>query len=168
MAFASIDTGYPNLKQRIGWSDGLPEGVKQKLILRGARLVSGFQETPRALAADDAIDNRDRNLGNILWDGASVAWIDHERALGLAGPCADQNKLAELAKIAGQHATVSAAAVALALTLGQQAVDEAQDVCSSLQSVDEFAQQVSSRLVSLANRVLDRFPKPIDLFNQGK
>ncbi|EQD46718.1 hypothetical protein B1A_14499 [mine drainage metagenome] len=96
LAFASVDIGYPNLKQRIGWTEGMPPVLQQRLIAEGARIVAGLPDTPRALAADEAIDNRDRHLGNILWDGFNVSWIDHDRALGVV-PAADANRLAQFA-----------------------------------------------------------------------
>jgi hypothetical protein len=166
LAFASIDSGYPNLKQRIGWSDALPESAKAALATYGAKLVAGFGETPLALAADEAIDNRDRNLGNILWDGSNVAWIDHERAFGLGGD-SDANKLAIMAVMSGDHVGIQKAAIALSLTLGTQAISESLLECASLGEATGFASFVSSRLASLASRVLNRFPQPADLLNPG-
>jgi hypothetical protein len=166
LAFASLDAGYPNLKQHIGWSDELPQQIKDLLIARGAKLVAAFQQTPLALAADEAIDNRDRNLGNILWDGSNIAWIDHEHSLGLV-PYTDQNLLAHLAVMSGDHSKVQTAAVALALTLGIQAVNEATAACTTLSGIEAFAIQVNERIKTLATRVLHRFPQPADLLNEG-
>jgi hypothetical protein len=164
-AFVSIDTGYPNLKQRIGWSDALPPQVRDLLQQQGARLVAGFSETPRALAADEAIDNRDRNLGNILWDGGSVAWIDHERSLGVV-PQADANKLALMTIMAGDAGEVQRSAIAIALTLGTQAVAAASQDCEALPEAATFAAAITARLPGLAQRVLARFPQPADLLAQ--
>ena len=162
LAFASLDTGYPNLKQRLGWSESFPPQVKAVLETSGVRLVAGFLDTPRALAADEAIDNRDRNLGNILWDGSNAAWIDHERALGVVAD-ADVNKLVLMVLAAGDHKGVEAAAVAIALSLGPQVVADADADCALL-DVSGFAQKVTSRLGPLATKVLQRFPQPNDLF----
>lgn len=161
IAFASLDVGYPNLKQRIGWSDALPPLVKQVMQRSGEKLVAGLTDTPRALAADEAIDNRDRNLGNILWDGKNAAWIDHERAFGLVSD-KDINKLALMVLAAGDHRGVEAAAVSIALALAPPVVEEARNGCGDL-SVDGLASIVSSRLASLASKVLLRFPQPKDL-----
>lgn len=164
IAFASVDAGYPDLKQKIGWSETLPDAVKQQLIVHGSRLVANFADTPRALSLDEAIQNRDRNLGNILWDGANVAWIDHDRALGL-GQDADANKLAHMAVLAGLgYAKIQEAAVAVALTLVPGVVASVVAECGPL-PVRTFAEQVSSRLGGLATRVLYRFPQPRDLLN---
>lgn len=163
-AFVSIDAGYPNLKQRIGWSDTLPPQVKALLEQHGARLVAGFSETPLALAADEAIDNRDRNFGNILWDGNNVAWIDHERALGVV-PQADGNKLALMAIMSGDPNGVQRSAIGISLALGAQAVADAQRECNVMPEVAAFAKSITERLPGLAQRVLARFPQPADLLN---
>lgn len=165
IAFASLDVGYPNLKQRIGWSETLPDVVKNVLAIQGAKLVASLADTPRALSADEAIDNRDRNLGNILWDGSNVAWIDHERTFGL-GPEPDGNKLATMIVGSGVDYTgIQAAAVAVSLSLGATAISDAVNDCGAL-GVGNFAVEVASRLGPLANRVLQRFPQPIDLLSQ--
>lgn len=39
---ASIDTGYPNLKQRLNLTDDLPDEIKQALVVSGAKLVQHF------------------------------------------------------------------------------------------------------------------------------
>jgi len=163
-AFVSIDVGYPNLKQRIGFVSGLPPAVQLALESWGAKLVSEFAETPLALAADEAIENRDRNFGNILWDGSNVAWIDHERALGVVTQ-PDQNKLAQMTVVAGNHDQVQRAAVALALTLVPQVVATASAECGHLPETAQFVANVSARLSHLANLVLARFPQPPGLFN---
>lgn len=165
MAFASLEVTYPNLKQRIGWSENLPDSVKRALFIQGAKLVSSMGDTPRALSADEAIDNRDRNLGNILWDGSNATWIDHERAFGL-GPEPDGNKLATMIVGSGLDCSgIQTAAVAVSLSLGAQVVAEAVGHCDGL-NVSNFAAQVTGRLSLLANRVLQRFPQPADLLSR--
>lgn len=164
--FASLDTGYPSLKQRIGWSEALPPAVKQALEHHGAKLVSAFTDTPRALASDEVIDNRDRNLGNILWDGTTVNWIDHERAFGLHA-LPDRNLLADMAIYSGNTARVQQTAVAIALTLGQHAVDSALAECASFVDANSFAGQIRTKLTHLAALVLNRFPQPNDLLQLG-
>lgn len=161
LAFASLDAGYPNLKQRLGWSDSLPEAVKVVFVRHGCRLVASFADTPKALTADEAIDNRDRNFGNILWDGNNVAWIDHERAFGLVTQH-DRNKLVDMVVSTGDHTKIEQAAVAISLMLGEEAIHRAKEECGAL-DVAYFAAFVASRLNRLTNKVLDRFPKPADL-----
>lgn len=164
VAFACIDVNYPNLLQRVGWSTALPPQVRAVLERSAARLVASFAQTPLALAADEAIKNLDRNLGNILWNGSEVAWIDHERAVGACRePMADANKLATLAVMSGEHERIAAAAVAASFTLSPTAVDEAERVCSVHMDAAGFSSVVSEKLRHLANAVLARFPQPSDL-----
>lgn len=66
LAFASLDAGYPNLKQRIGWREGLPAPFKAALERLGAAIVCAWDDAPTALAVDELIANADRNLGNFL------------------------------------------------------------------------------------------------------
>lgn len=164
MAFACIDVSYPNLLQRVGWSSSLPPQVRAVLEQAASRLVAGFAQMPLALAADEAIKNLDRNLGNILWNGSEVAWIDHERALGASSePMADMNKLAGLALMSGEHDRIAAAAVTASFTLSARAVDEAERICSAHTDTTGFSNVVSERLQHLGNAVLARFPSPSDL-----
>lgn len=164
MAFACIDVSYPNLLQRVGWSTTLPPQVRAVLEQAAARLVASFTQTPLALAADEAIKNLDRNLGNILWNGSEVAWIDHERAVGACrDPMADVNKLAGLAVMSGDHDRIAAAAVAASFTLSASAVEDAERVCSVHTDAAGFSAVVSDKLRHLANAVLARFPQPHDL-----
>ena len=97
IAFASADDGYPNLKQRLGL-DSIPDGPARRAALRIAvELVCNLSNAPLAAACDEAIDNRDRNLGNILWDGKIDGWIDHAFALGGGQGLDDINKLCAMA-----------------------------------------------------------------------
>lgn len=165
LAFASIDCGYPNLKQRIGLTDQLSVDAKKAMITYGASLVSKFRETPTAMAADEAIENLDRNLGNILWDGLNTAWIDHERAFGL-GDDADNNKLATMVLMSdADHNQIKGAAVAIALILSRDVVREAEIECGRIDA-SVFSERVTGRLGGLAARILNRFPEPQDLLSQ--
>lgn len=161
---ASIDDGYPSLKQRIGWSDNLPPDIKQVLEHHGAHLISSFPDTPTALAVDEAVNNRDRNFGNVLWDGSNVSWIDHERTLGF-DKTPDVNLLAEMAVATGNADRVRAAAVAMALALAQEVIDETRAKLMDYALSIEFTSFVSERYKTLSARILDRFPKPPDLLN---
>ena len=69
ISFASSDVGYPNLKQSLGVT-GLPAGpVRDAVVALAKSIATSLPTSPLAAACDEAIDNRDRNLGNILWDG---------------------------------------------------------------------------------------------------
>ncbi|MBO4122740.1 hypothetical protein J5T34_18590 [Cupriavidus gilardii] len=158
--FASMDAGYPNLKKRLNWSDSLPESQKQVLIGICARIVCNWSDLPRALAADEAISNADRNLGNFLWDGTDHAYIDHERTLGLF-PHLD-NKIAQLAIIAQKQDHIERAGIAAALTLDRGAPTR---VVGDGLDFSTFVAHVERQLGVLANLVLLRFPKPADLLS---
>lgn len=163
-ALASLDSGYPNLKQRLNFQDSLPGTIKKLLERKGAVLVASFPETPRAIAVDEAIANRDRNFGNILWDGTNVAWIDHERSLGLSNDL-DINKLANYVLMSGtDHGKIAAAAAQSAMQLFSDTVADTVKQCEGLE-VRGFGVQVSTRLAQLAQKVLERFPAPDDLLN---
>jgi hypothetical protein len=100
LAFGSADDGFPDLKQHLGFDDELPADIRHELRIRGAQLVSTFSQTPLAIAADEAISNRDRHLENILWNGTTAAWIDHEGAFGRSRE-PDQNRLVQLVCLLG-------------------------------------------------------------------
>ena len=162
LQFASADATYPSLKQRMGLKH-LPEGsMKDALETAACQIVAGLRETPLATVADEAIDNRDRNLGNVLWDGANVAWIDHELALGLATHYPDINKLAIMAQRAGQTDKMRQSTVALWMSLDRQAPEYA----GLEASTPHYAQQVADRLTVLGTRLLARFPAPKELLSE--
>jgi hypothetical protein len=97
-AFVSADISYPNLKQCLS-VESLPDGLARDAALKIAcALACSLPTSPLAAACDEAIDNRDRNLGNILWDGQSEAWIDHAFSLGEGAHMADSNKLCDMAQ----------------------------------------------------------------------
>jgi hypothetical protein len=163
-AFASADVGYPNLKKRLAL-DSLPHGPARNAVLRMAvQLAVRLPTAPLAVVADEAIDNRDRNLGNILWDGQSESWIDHALALG-EHPVgyADRNKLCEMAQMADEHERVKQAAVGQALAINADALVSTSDAMPADLRGKDYAAYVAARLTNLAARVLDRFPKPADL-----
>lgn len=162
IAFASADAIYPSLKQRLGLVD-MPEGpAKNALLNLAVQLVAQFKHTPVALMADEAIDNRDRNLGNILWDGQDTTWIDHELALGLAQDLDDVNKLAAMAGATPHAEAVKAASVAAWMAASRDAPNAAAQSCVNAES---FAMLVTARLNGLGSRILARFPAPQDLLS---
>lgn len=165
IAFAGADVAYPSLKQRLG-VDSLPTGPAQEAAIRLAcELTAGFPSTPLAMAIDEAIDNRDRNLGNILWDGQAVTWIDHAFALGEGEHMQDANKLAQMIQLVGPHDAALRSAVGQALTLSGEAVGEAFEAMESLVDANGAVVFLSDRLRSLPTRIMARFPAPIDLLS---
>lgn len=155
---------YPSLKQRLQFSDDMPSDIQQALIRLACEIVSGFEETPKAIVADEAIDNRDRNIANILWDGISPTFIDHEGAFGLQEEDEDANKLAKMTIFANKHADVSVKAVAASLTWGMPNFSDL-SVCSKNDAI-KLSDFVSFRISTIASRVLNRFPQPTDLFSE--
>ncbi|TWD77486.1 hypothetical protein FB547_10920 [Variovorax beijingensis] len=165
IAFASADAGYPSLKQRLG-INALPEGpLRDAAIKLAAELTSSFASTPLALAADEAIDNRDRNLGNILWDGAAETWIDHAMALGEGAHMDDLNKLATMAVMVGSADMVQASAIAQSLALDRSHIETAALATSDAVGSFEKANFVADRVARLGMLVLARFPQPHDLLS---
>ena len=161
-AFASSDVGYPNLKKRL-MLDSLPDGPAKDAATRIAmQLAIQLPTTPLAAVVDEAIDNRDRNLGNILWDGQAEAWIDHALTLGehpIGYP--DRNKLCDMAQMVGEHDRICRSAV------GQAPLVSASDAMPINLRNNNYASYVASRLSNLASRLLDRFPKPADLLTNA-
>lgn len=159
--FASADESYPSLKQRFGIG-GLEEGPIKNVLTRAACfIVAGLPQTPLALAADEAIDNKDRNLGNVLWDGAQETWIDHELALGLANHLADENKLAQMVNQTENGDSVKKSALTAWIVMDRDVANQA----SIAADAPHFADMVSNRLSILGNRLLSRFPTPNDLLS---
>jgi hypothetical protein len=157
--FGSMDAGYPNLKKRLGLSETLPEAIRAQLEIDCARIVCSWDDISKAMAADEAIANADRNLGNFLWDGSAHAYIDHERTLGLVQQ--EWNIIAELAKIAGAAEEIEKGGVAAALLMDSSTP-------SKLEAPEDFdfstfVTYVEGQLKGLANRILSRFPKSHDL-----
>jgi hypothetical protein len=166
LAFASADNGYPNLKQSLGL-DGLPEGAAKNAALQLAMTIAcALPSTSLAMACDEAIDNRDRNLGNILWDGVTEAWIDHAFALGGGFAYPDNNKLCTMAITIGEHERLQRATIAQALLLER---DKPQKVVLALSEHpipnEDLAKYVADRLSSLGNRLVARFPNSTDLLS---
>lgn len=162
IAFGSADAAYPSLTQRFGISSLPDSPMKDALVNAAIQLVVSFVQTPLATMADEAIDNRDRNLGNVLWDGQSETWIDHELALGLGAHFPDMNKLAWMAANTPQVDTVKTSAVAAWMAVDRGVVDTA----GAASNCSGFAGLVAQRLNGLGTRILDRFPSPNDLLTR--
>lgn len=162
--YGSQDAAYPNLKQRLGWSDHLPEQYKEKLIAAAATLLASWPQTGAVIAADEAILNVDRHIGQVLWDGGEPVWVDHDQSLGVADSnLPDMNKLAWLLGYFGLHSQVQTSAVSHALMLpGNELLEAAESAAEA--GAYQFAEFVANRLPALASRVVARFPQPNDLF----
>lgn len=166
LSFASADNGYPNLKQSLGL-DGLPEGPARNAAIQVAMAIAcGLPSTSLATACDEAIDNRDRNLGNILWDGTTEAWIDHAFALGEGSSLKDDNKLCVMAIASGEQERLQRAAIAQALLLDRDKPKVVESLLSSTPIAQHnLASYVADRLTSLGNRLVARFPSSADLLS---
>lgn len=129
-------------------------------------IACGLPSTSLATACDEAIDNRDRNLGNILWDGTTEAWIDHAYALGEGSALRDENKLCVMAIAIGDEERLQRAAVAQALLLERDTPKKVESALSASPiQPQELAKYVANRLSSLGNRLVDRFPSSADLLS---
>lgn len=158
--FASLDTSYPSLKKRFGIDRDMSKPEQAERALAAAHLVKNWSETPLVIAADEAVINWDRNLGNILWDGAQRSYIDHARALD---PTAKGiNMLAALMHVIGESEKMERAAVAHCFTLAEDSITRVIEKMpdSWLEYKSEFAKFVADRLPQLANKVIACFPKP--------
>lgn len=166
IAFASADAGYPNLKQSLGL-EGIPEGLARNAAIQFAMSIAcEFSSTSLAAACDEAIDNRDRNLGNILWDGTTEAWIDHAFALGQGSMMVDKNMLCLMAIAIGDQERLQRAAVAQALLLERDALRKVELALSATPIPPlGLAAFVADRLQSLGNRLVARFPNTVDLLS---
>lgn len=166
LAFASVDLGYPNFKHHLG-VNALPKGVLQDAAIQIAiDFVCQLKSVGLAAACDEAIDNRDRNLGNILWDGANESWIDHAAALGQHGIMLDCNKLCRMSIGTIHEHTVKGAALTHHLVLDRGAPVDAEQGLQATALVDGgLANFVAARLSTLGHRLLRRFPAPRDLFS---
>jgi hypothetical protein len=167
LCFASADAGYPNLKKRLNWDHALPE-AKAALEAVAFALVCKFPSMPLATACDEAIDNRDRNLGNILWDGQDEVWIDHAYSFGV-GSRPDMNKLCVMAVAAGAADEVQLGALAASMTLDRKLPDKVDEqLHGTAVDMPELLTTVSNKLSAIGASLLARFPQPADLFGQAK
>ncbi len=162
--FASADIKYPSLKKRFNFEQ-LPSAVKEQLTTHAAALVCSFRSAPLAAACDEAINNRDRNLGNVLWDGTDEAWIDHAYSFGL-GNQPDQNKLCAMAVAIGEIDRMQRSSLASALTLDKTVTNRASmELCSPSFDVSAMVEHVDHRLRQIGQLILARFPQPADLLS---
>lgn len=164
LSFASIDAGYPNLKKRLSVPDRVEGPVAELLARIACDVAATLKSTPLAVACDEAIDNRDRNLGNILWDGQHEVWIDHAFAVGVGKHMEDVNKLCLMVQGTPQEDGVRRGAVANSFVMSKEEPDRAALTVGE-RGVDgsTMAALVAARLSTLATKLLARLPGPNDL-----
>jgi len=163
IGFGSADVGYPNLKQALGL-ESIPDGPAKRAAEQVAyQLTASFKSTPTALAADEAIGNRDRNLGNILWDGKDEAWIDHAMCLEAGESMPDINKLALIVQQTNKVNTIAQSAVARALSFDKTAVTSAGSLTDLYLGSNDIASFVARRITNVANLIITRFPSTASL-----
>lgn len=166
LSFGSADLGYPNLKQTLGLEAVPPEPAKDAALGVAMRLATSLPTAPLAAACDEAIENRDRNLGNVLWDGQSEAWIDHALAFGRGHGYPDQNKLCSMVAGKPDQDRFIRAAIAQALLLDRALPGEVECILASTPAgTVRHAAFVAARLASLGNRLIARFPTATDLLS---
>lgn len=117
--FGAREAGYPSLSSRLQLGSSPSIGQMQAL----AFILSTWSQVGQAISFDELVANGDRNPGNILWNGAQFALIDHERALGIEPM--QLNKLALFATnnfdsqlVAGVQSASTSAALAQQALLG--------------------------------------------------
>lgn len=160
-AFGSAEVIYPSLKQKFEY-DSLPIQLQQIVLLNMAGLLREWKQTSVAIAVDEVIGNKDRNVGNILWDGGEPYFIDHEQSFDL-GQQPDHNKLVGLVMLGNSDCTLTIqAAVAAAQTLSVNVLEEVTSATAQLDTT-QCAEYVKGRMPNLITLVLNRFPHPDDL-----
>lgn len=166
--FGSVYQAYPNLLQRFQFDSSTISDEQLKLV--GARVMQ-WTKICDVIGFDEWINNVDRNLQNILWDGYDeFVLIDHGQTLGTApSGVPDENKLIKLAL----HSLMpSSAAVDNLKTRVLNAALEfepgfANEAAEALYSAPVFGASkacagylnfVAHRLPILANLLIGRFP----------
>lgn len=161
--FGSLEILYPSLKQKMN-IDAIPESARHEVLQQISCIIIKWRQTPLAIAIDEVIGNKDRNIGNILWDGSEPYFIDHERCFDLIEQI-DLNKLADLSNLSGESDKIKTLAVAAVTTLESTIIDEAQAATESLDTM-AYNEYIKNKIPQLTRMVLNRFPQPQDLFNQ--
>ncbi len=163
LAFGSVELIYPSLHQKVQY-ELIPDELKQQVLAHMATIIGQWKQTPLAIAVDEVIGNKDRNIGNLLWDGGEPYFIDHERCFDLVN-LPDMNKLVELLKKGNFDVTSilqAAVTAAQALTLG---VMQEAEVASAHLDTSGYSDYIKSRMPNLVMLVLNRFPQPQDLLD---
>ena len=164
LAFGSAELTYPSLHQKFQY-ELIPDELKQQVLAHMANIIRQWKQTPFAITVDEVIGNKDRNIGNILWDGGEPYFIDHERCFNLVN-LEDMNKLAELSKIgAGDVNEILQAAVTAAQTLTLGVMQEVETETAHLDT-KSYSDYIKLRMPHLVMMVLNRFPQPQDLLSE--
>lgn len=169
IAFASADATYPNLAQRVGLGS-FPEDSPQyaKALSLACELICGLASSPLAAAADEAIENRDRNVGNVLWDGINEAWIDHAYSLGNGSHLADANKLCAMSVVANKADDFSRSTISQWLLMDRGYPDQVLKIMGAISPMHAQSSEVCERLAGLGKRLLSRFPAAKDLLSHNE
>lgn len=166
LCFASADVGYPNLKKRLNFELVAPD-ARNAIEAHASKIVCGFRSASLATACDEAIDNRDRNFGNILWDGQDEFWIDHAYSFGV-GNREDLNKLCLMAIAAGATDEVQRGALAASMAIDRALPKQVEEnLHGTPVDMPELLAVVTQKLRNIGSLLLARFPQPIDLFGQA-
>lgn len=167
LCFASADVGYPNLKKRLNFELAAPD-ARSAIEVHASKIVCGFRSSSLATACDEAIDNRDRNFGNILWDGQDEVWIDHAYSFGV-GNHQDLNKLCLMAIAAGATEEVQRGALAASMAIDRALPKQVEDSLHGTPvDMPELLAVVTQKLSNIGTSLLARFPQPVDLFGQAQ
>lgn len=165
ITFASSDSGYPNLKHHLGIQSIPPGPARDAAAACAAAVAISLPSAPLAAVCDESIGNRDRNLGNILWDGVNESWIDHAASFGNSSHMPDDNKLCVMA--GSDQDRFVRAAVASALMLDRGTPNVASESAKISFGTDfGYAEFVAKRLSAIGNRIILRFPLAPDLLSQ--
>ena len=161
-AFGSLEVKYPSLKQSLSL-DKLPDTAKEAAYKKLAAIIGTWKQTPLAIASDEAIGNKDRNTGNILWDGGEPWFVDHERSFGLIAQ-EDLNKLAMMVRMGDDVDTIQKSSLGAVFLLLESVIDDAYQATITLDTL-AYNDYIKKRIPSLASMILQRFPQPQDLLN---
>lgn len=97
-AFGSADLEYPNSFRKFNIVPGVGPNAAVAEFLEA---LTGWDRAKDVTAFDEWINNRDRNLGNILFAGpGDFAIIDHGKALNVDPDYIDQNLLCSMLQAA--------------------------------------------------------------------
>lgn len=170
-AFGSKEETYPSLRQSLDFDDELPVDMRHEIRISAAKKIFSQKQALIAIAADEALINFDRHLGNILWNGSSISWIDHEKCLWNSKE-ADENKLVSLARLLGNFEEIREKAIHSAELIKKSTPPVfTPDFTEYLAKLDYT--KFLNNLSFLSERVRDRFPKPsplgetLDLFPEA-
>jgi len=163
LVFATTDANAPDVRHQFKLRP-LPERAELDQRLRAAEaLVVSFPSSALAAACDEAIGNRDRTVGNILWDGHQETWIDHAASFGLGYWLRDRNQLVDMARHIDQADEFLQRVLAAAATLDRRAPAAVAAGLPLELGADRLAAIVSDRMATLQDRLVARVPLEVML-----